>query len=330
MIESNLYFGEEYEYDFFIGREEKEEKKIYTYYEENEEMKCMQSTESESKKDTENGKNNNESQKMNIEYGITKIIENYNENQESVFTNTIDSKVNKGNDILMDNISDFDINKSKNINSVNLNLKSGNEQSGFTSNTFTKKRGRNKTGNTGGVHNKYSDDNVRRKCKHLVLNSVFKFINDKLSSIYPMINKGIFTKKLQTINQRQIANATIEFNKKFLHKKLKDIFSDDISKRYTNFLPDHNKKLINYLVNEEDKEKKEYFTELFNLTFLNCLEHFRGTANYFYLEGLATFEDIKINSEWEDDYSEILSNYLMKYEIIINNKKERSAFSYDY
>ena len=330
MIESNLYFGEEYEYDFFTSREEKEEKKIYTYYEENEEMKCMQSTESESKKDTENGKNNNESQKMNIEYGITKIIENYNENQESVFTNTIDSKVNKGNDILMENISDFDINKSKNINSVNLNLKSGNEQSGFTSNTFTKKRGRNKTGNTGGVHNKYSDDNVRRKCKHLVLNSVFKFINDKLSSIYPMINKGIFTKKLQTINQRQIANATIEFNKKFLHKKLKDIFSDDISKRYTNFLPDHNKKLINYLINEEDKEKKEYFTELFNLTFLNCLEHFRGTANYFYLEGLATFEDIKINSEWEDDYSEILSNYLMKYEIIINNKKERSAFSYDY
>ena len=182
-----------------------------------------------------------------------------------------------------------------------------------------------------GEHNKFSDDNLRRKVKHLVLKNVFDFINEKIRSMYSDINKGIFTKQLLTINQKQISDATILFNKKFLEKPLKDIFSVEISKRYTNYLESHNKNLINFLMNEEeDENKRVYFNNLFNLKFIECLEHFRGTADYIHLEGMKTFDEIKDDFAKDKNYLDVLTNYVEEYENITRNKKERTEFSYDY
>jgi len=66
-----------------------------------------------------------------------------------------------------------------------------------------KKRGRTKTGNNELTHNRFSDDNLRRKCKHIVLQNTMDFINKKISEIYGNIGQGIFIKKLLIINQRQ-------------------------------------------------------------------------------------------------------------------------------
>ena len=196
-----------------------------------------------------------------------------------------------------------------------------------------KKRGRKKNENTDGEskekeHNKYSDDNIRRKIKHIILKNVLDFINKKIEIIYTNINRGIFTKKLMTIQQRQISNATILFNKKFLNKKLKDIFSVDISKRYTNYLPEHNKNLIVSLINDEDCIKSEYFKGLFDLSFLDCLEHFRGSRQNYYLKGLDNFEE-EMNKLGEKDYINTVKTYMYHYENIINNKKERICLNED-
>ena len=153
------------------------------------------------------------------------------------------------------------------------------------------------------------------------------FINEKISSVYDGVNKGILTKKLLTINQKQTSNATVSFNKKFLYKKIKDIFSEDISSRYTNFLRQHNKNLINSLINEKDEQKRNYFIDLFNLRFIDCLEHFRGTADFFCLVGLTTFEEIKDQFNDDKDYLEALTKYIYSYEEITNNKKERISFN---
>ena len=59
-----------------------------------------------------------------------------------------------------------------------------------------KKRGRTKTGNSELTHNRFSDDNLRRKCKHIVLQITMDFINEKISEIYGNIGQGIFIKKL--------------------------------------------------------------------------------------------------------------------------------------
>ena len=78
------------------------------------------------------------------------------------------------------------------------------------------------------------------------------------------------------------------------------------------------------------KLKKKYFTELFNITFLDCLKHFRGEIFVKELEGLNCFENLKeiiknkYKEEEGDDYVESLEYYLKNYESIVNIKKPRT------
>jgi hypothetical protein len=193
-----------------------------------------------------------------------------------------------------------------------------------------RKRKRNDENKTG-EHNKFSDDNIRRKCKHLVINNTLKFINNQIIKIYNgNIGNGIFKKELQTINQSQKSDATINFNKIFLTKKLGEIFSDPISGRFTNFPPNHNKNLIEKLMNEEDENKRIYFNNLFNLTFTQCLQHFRGEIYINELDGLKCFNQVKndiLNKYVEDgeEYIDSLCYYLNNFEEIINNKRARKS-----
>ena len=179
------------------------------------------------------------------------------------------------------------------------------------------KRERIKTGK----HTKYSDDNIRRTCKHIILTNLFVFINKKISEQYNNnIGKGIYIKKLLIINQEQKCNSKSKFNKEFLNKSLKDIFSENISKRYTYPL-DHNKNLINRLMNEEDEKKRIYFNNLFNLTFLECLKHFRGDYNISELEGLNGLNEIKKKYGNDSDYLNLLNYYFLNFEDITNKKR---------
>ena len=300
-----------------------------------EETNGMQITEDESKKNSENVENINEIQNNKTDIIIVKTetgkipseqksTDNFNNiSKNEILTNKVP---------LIKDSSSIDININEILSFNKINLKTDDRKSeDNTYNSLKRKRGRNGPGCTGGEHNKFSDDNLRRKVKHLVLKNVFDFINEKIRSMYRVINKGIFTKQLLTINQKQISDATILFNKKFLEKPLKDIFSVEISKRYTNYLESHNKNLINFLMNEEeDENKRVYFNNLFNLKFIECLEHFRGTADYIHLEGMKTFDEIKDDFAKDKNYLDVLTKYVEEYENITRNKKERTEFSYDY
>jgi hypothetical protein len=190
--------------------------------------------------------------------------------------------------------------------------------------TIGKKRGRQSAKSIGG-HNRFSDDNLRRKVKRLVLNNTKKFINKKINIIYEgNICSTISKKELLTINQKQVVDSTVQFNKDFLGKNLGDIFSEDISEKYTMYPPEHNKAIINDLKNEKDLNKRQYFNNLFNINFLGCLEHFRGTKKIEELEGLSGFDDIKKIYENDKYYCETLIYYIMNYETITNKKIKRN------
>ena len=300
-----------------------------------EETNGMQITEDESKKNSEIVENINEIQNNKTDIIIVKTetgkIPSEQKSTDN-FNNISKNEILTNKEPLIKDSSSIDININEilNFNKINLKTDDGKSEDN-TYNSLKRKRGRNGPGCTGGEHNKFSDDNLRRKVKHLVLKNVFDFINEKIRSMYSDINKGIFTKQLLTINQKQISDATILFNKKFLEKPLKDIFSVEISKRYTNYLESHNKNLINFLMNEEeDENKRVYFNNLFNLKFIECLEHFRGTADYIHLEGMKTFDEIKDDFAKDKNYLDVLTNYVEEYENITRNKKERTEFSYDY
>jgi hypothetical protein len=100
---------------------------------------------------------------------------------------------------------------------------------------------------------------------------------------------------------------------------LGEIFSDPISGRFTNFPPNHNKNLIGKLMNEEDENKRIYFINLFNLTFIQCLKHFRGELYINELDGLKCFNQVKndiLNKYVEDgeEYIDSLCYYLNNFE----------------
>ena len=162
----------------------------------------------------------------------------------------------------------------------------------------------------------------------MILESLREFINDKIKMVYNgNIGNGILEKKLLILNKSQKCNGNIAYNKEFLKKKLREIFSANISKRYTNYPQYHNKKLINDLMEERDENIKSYFNKLFNLNFFQCMKHFRGEEHIDILESLNTFIDFKdkIIDEEGNDYYETLKYNLDNFDRIINIKSSKKS-----
>ena len=193
-----------------------------------------------------------------------------------------------------------------------------------------KKKGSNKE-NKG--HNKFSYDNLMKKTKSLILGELFIFINKYLDKTYKNdFGEGMNKKNLILINQDQITNGNIEFNQKFLDKTIGEIFSENISKRATNYLPTKNKDLIEELKDEKDPVKKEYFIGLFKTPFSECLKYFRGDdINNKYIEGLKKYSELENDHKFREkegnneEYIKCLKNYLKNYEVILKNKKGRKS-----
>ena len=180
------------------------------------------------------------------------------------------------------------------------------------------------------AHNKFSDDNLRKKCKNTILKYALKFINEKIKEKYKnKIGHGKFKKELKILNQEKKAKSTVDFDKSFLTKTLKDIFSGDISARFYNFSKDYNKELIKSLIQDKEEDRKQYFIKLFNITFIECLKYFREDEEALITEELNGFKKISLIKDelikkHGNDYVEIFNHYLNNFEEIIINKKGRN------
>ena len=121
-----------------------------------------------------------------------------------------------------------------------------------TQETLNKKR----KNNSNGKHTKFSEDNLQRKCITMILNIILEFINNSILKIYNgNIGHGINCKRLTNVNI-QPDFFKVDITKNLLHKTLGEIFSDKISTRFTNYLPNHNILMIKNLLAEKDLEKK--------------------------------------------------------------------------
>ena len=183
------------------------------------------------------------------------------------------------------------------------------------------------------IHSKFSNDNLTKKCKNIVLKSALESINKKIEEKYKNnICFGKFNKKLQILNQENKVKSTAKDDKLFLHKTLKEIFSDNISSRLYNYSENHNKVIIESLINDEDEEKRIYFNNLFNITFLEYLNYFISSEtcnlnNNSILYGFKDFSFIKDsliqnNGEY---YVNTLIEYLKNFKEIINKKGSRNS-----
>lgn len=202
------------------------------------------------------------------------------------------------------------------------------------SNKFTKKKRKisnntrsNRTNKNKGNDNKnYLTNNFPRNIKNIIFKIIMKFYNKKIYDAYNgNIHIGINSKELKALNKEKLKSKN-----ELLNKTIKDIFSEDISTKFSNYSASHNKELINYLLNEEDKEKREKFIKLFNKTLKDCIIHLRGHQKIEGLEGLEKDFIDYVNKKMQDlDESEDAKKYKNKFIEVIgkienyfnNNKK---------
>ena len=209
----------------------------------------------------------------------------------------------------------------------------------YNNNKEEKKRGRkrkrednndNENSEDKKAHNKFSDDNLRKKCKNMVIKYSLEFINEKIREKYKSnLGHGKFKKELKILDQENKVKSTVDFDKTFLTKTLKDIFSGNISARFYNFNKDYNRELIKSLMQDKDEGRKQYFIKLFNITFIECLKCFREDEEALNTEELNGFKKIsliknELIKKHGNDYAEIFIHYLNNFEEIINNKKGRN------
>ena len=181
---------------------------------------------------------------------------------------------------------------------------------------------------TNAFHNKESDDNLVRKIKHTIIDSLFKFLNKTLKVDYifaDSIETCDHKKEFLKMEQGQIVSSKADYNRYFLRKKVKDIFSHKISTKFKKYSPFHNINLINYLLDEKRIQLKEKYTKIFNLTFLDCLEYFRGSKEIMELEGMVTFSQLckTLVQNESPEYVKKFIEYLIYFEQIIDIKKTR-------
>ena len=100
---------------------------------------------------------------------------------------------------------------------------------------------------------------------------------------------------------------------------MKEILSQNITKKARFYDLDHNKNIIDTIISE----KKDKFENLFNLTFIECSDHFIENKQIEELNGLKLFSELRqqILNKYEEDgesYYENLKIFLKDFKNKIN------------
>ena len=170
-----------------------------------------------------------------------------------------------------------------------------------------------------GKHNEYTPDNAIKKCKTLIINQLLNSVNEKIVQKEGM-KPGMLKNTLMKMNQKQIVKCTANDNKSFLYKTVGEILSEDIARG--NFPFNHNKIIIQNLT-----KKYKDFEILFSITFLDCLNYFRGKTieKQKYIEGMKNYSQIKddIKNKKGESYANYIDYFLDKYESFVINQIPR-------
>lgn len=185
------------------------------------------------------------------------------------------------------------------------------------------------------LHNKYSFDNTVRKIKAKLFNAILAILNKSLEQEENNNNTQQRKRKIKVrngcflkIEQKTIINTNIKDNLELLNTTLKKIFSRDVGKKVANYSiygENYNKNLIKKI--EENNKKYKNTNDILNMTFFQCLEHFRKSEYYEELSGLELEYDNIINEmkkTEEEDYVGSFEAYLNTYEEIYKNKRPKN------
>ena len=204
-------------------------------------------------------------------------------------------------------------------------MKKSNKKGGLYKNTIKKHYYR--------YHDKFKEDNIIKKIKTSFIKKTMNYIN-KEYGIY--LNKHKIRKIEKLIRRITPANSVRikkENNLKWFDSKLKDIFSQKISSKYSKYNGDYNKKQIDKIYKEDDAKNvigilDKKVRDMYNIYSKNIK-----------LDGFETLEDdlknqrelMKGNNEEEiEKYLEIFQNTAQNLEGIFLGKKSRNFIRKNY
>ena len=188
-------------------------------------------------------------------------------------------------------------------------------------------------------HTKNAFDNISRKIRGKIFGAVLVFLNKVFNEEEEMdLDDPIFPKGKQRkrkipiqnvsflqIDQKIIIQNNISENLELLNKTLREIFSGDVSKKVKNYGLDHNQILIQKIKESKGKQRTK---KILDMTFLQCLEHFRKSKTYNELSGFELQYDHMIeemNEKNEKEYVENFVECLNNYETLYRQKKPKKS-----
>jgi hypothetical protein len=185
-----------------------------------------------------------------------------------------------------------------------------------------------------GDHNEYSEDNLLRKFKIYNIETFRTKINSELKTTPVFIEnngKKYEAKKLLKIKQEFAKNITVNETRNFLNKKIKTIFSADISDLYKNYPKNYNQLVIEKLY----EENKTNVTCILEKSVLECIKYFRKDEDAFSNEENSCLKGIERRYEslpqdlrkkgFKDDYIKSFFKLVKDFENIIEKKSPRRA-----
>jgi hypothetical protein len=122
---------------------------------------------------------------------------------------------------------------------------------------------------------------------------------------------------VKKINPQVSRKIRKEYNLKWFESKIFEIFSENISKRYSAYIPDLNKKKISRLM------KLNEATNVIDLLNTNIQVLFNKYINNKKIDGFKTLKDDidELKKDMEKTNQENINEYLNKYEYIAKNMK---------
>ena len=172
-----------------------------------------------------------------------------------------------------------------------------------------KKRGKTKKSKSIVMHDKMSSDNILKKIKAALFN---KYIINFLNGI---IKLKLEKYKLAKLVYRYINELKKENELNYFKMTLKEIFSMDISTKYSKFGNDYNKKIIEQVINKDDS-----INFIFNLTYNDFIDLFTHKKK---------IEDIKaLNIKLDINCCEEIKKYIPKVESFYSELKGKNDIKY--
>ena len=151
------------------------------------------------------------------------------------------------------------------------------------------------------VHNRFSNDNVKRKLKALFHKYIINLLNY-------LIQKRFKNTKMKFVylNSKITKDIGIEFNRSLLNQKIKDIIVN-VSKKYND--KEHNKKCIKYIESQNDNEE---IIKILNMTYKDLYEQYYLNSN----------ENNSVNNSFNEHKKKLMNLYGKEYLKIFNENAE--------